>query len=79
MLDESPHPGTARGLIEEKVDLKPAQYTPRDLILAAWKIKENLNLDFKGGMLFQNNKKNSFFFVSVLIIILFKLYYSSIL
>lgn len=56
------HPGTAAGMMIENVkDLNPAQYTPRDLILAAWKIKENLNLDFKGGMLFQNFIKNVFF------------------
>lgn len=58
MLHESAHPGTASGLMmmENIKYMNLAQNTPRDLILAAWKIKENLNLDFKGGMLFKNDK-----------------------
>ena len=65
MLDESACPETATGtglMMGNVKALNLAQFTPKDLILAAWKIKENLNLDFKGGMLFQNNKKNIFFF-----------------
>lgn len=53
MLNESTSFGTTtRQIMENVKDLDLAQYTPRDLILAAWKIKENLKLDFKGGMLF---------------------------
>lgn len=49
MLYESAHPGTATGLVMENVTdlLNISQYTPRDLILAAWEVKENQDCGFQ--------------------------------
>lgn len=55
MSYEYAHPVTATRLVMENVPdehLNSVEYSAKDLILAAWGLKENLELNFRGGKLF---------------------------